>query len=185
MAGIVVGLGLRWSYSCMRLPRRPRTLTAIGGLLFAAASGPLDVACLAPPPLLLCGEIPEGGCPLGRGGTCDDAACAALYDCLEGDWTEVERCPDNAGGAGVGGGAAGAGGGTGAGGCTELVLDHTGEAHGCTPDLAHPDCPAVAAEGCRESACLTGCADFFLCKAGGWVDVAYCDEDGALVIIQP
>ena len=130
--------------------------------------------------LLLCGTIPEGGCPIGRGGSCEDVLCAALYDCLEGSWTRVETCPEtSAGGAG-----GGAGGGSGQGGsvCTPIELDHAGEVAGCKPDLQHPDCPAVAAETCAETACLSDCLDFFLCMRSGWQTVAFCDERGQLVI---
>ncbi|WP_437637959.1 hypothetical protein [Sorangium sp. So ce854] len=121
----------------------------------------------------LCGEIPEGGCPIGRGGTCDDDACRALHDCRDGAWTMVARCdrhgepaPD-----------AGAGGGPG-GDCEIVTLDRSGEASGCAPALQEPDCPAEAAETCAEAACRTGCIDFFLCTEEGWRAVAYCDEQG-------
>ena len=64
-----------------------------------------------------------------------------------------------------------------------------GKTTGCTPDLENPpDCPVEAALGCAESACLTGCSDFFLCKATStgpqWIDVAYCDCDGQLLVTQ-
>jgi len=136
--------------------------------------------------LKLCGEIPEGGCPIGRGGSCDDVFCSALYDCKEGAWTRVVSCPGNAGGAGGGGG--GSGGAAGGGGaCDPVTIDHTGEKIGCKPDLQVPDCPAVAAETCVETACLSRCADFYLCKADGaggvsWAIAAYCDADGHLVV---
>lgn len=128
--------------------------------------------------LQLCGEIPEDGCPIGRGGTCEDAYCAALYDCVEGDWTRVESCPDfeppTATNTGTGTDST----------CTPIEIDRSEETTGCTPALLEPDCPAVAAEQCGSGACLSGCADFFLCKESGWVDVAFCDEGGDLVILQ-
>jgi hypothetical protein len=139
-------------------------------------------ACQPSPELLLCGEIPEGGCPIGRGGTCDDATCVALYDCVEGRWTMTTRCDRGSGAGGSGGGAGGSGGGAG-GSCTLVTLDHTGEQGGCAPDLQSPDCPAAAAETCAETACLTGCLDFFLCTKEGWATVAYCDEDALLVLM--
>jgi hypothetical protein len=132
--------------------------------------------------LLLCGTIPEGGCPIGRGGSCEDVLCAALYDCVEGSWTSVQTCPEVAGSGGGGGsGGAGAGGGQGGEPCTVVEIDHSAEVAGCEPDLQHPDCPAVAAETCAETACLTDCLDFYLCMRDGWQTVAYCDERGQLV----
>lgn len=142
-------------------------------------------------PLVLCDQIPDGGCPLDRGGTCDDMACEVIYGCYDGVWKPVELCDGGTGGSGgagaattggagaggAGGGGAGAGG-AGGGECTPLSFDHTGEITGCIPGLQSPDCPAAVAEGCPEKACTTGCLDFFLCKADGWVSVAYCDEDG-------
>ncbi len=80
-----------------------------------------------------------------------------------------------------GGGSGGEGGGSGGeGGCAPLVFDHAGETIGCQPDLQSPDCPIAAAEQCAESACLTDCSDFYLCKEEGWVALAYCDENGNL-----
>jgi hypothetical protein len=64
-----------------------------------------------------------------------------------------------------------------------IEIDRAGETTGCAPDLQHPDCPADAAETCAASACLTGCTDFFLCTGEGWIDVAYCTEDGELVLV--
>ena len=126
----------------------------------------------------LCDIIPEGGCPLDRGGTCDDASCDAIYGCYDGVWEKVETCdtpPTGGGGSGGGGGGSG-----GEGGCAPFVFDHTGETIGCQPDLQSPDCPIAAAEQCPESACLTDCSDFYLCKEEGWVALAYCDENGEL-----
>lgn len=149
-----------------------------GGALFCAFAGIGSLgACGAPADIKLCGQIPPDGCPLGRGGTCDDPLCAALYDCVDGVWTRKEICAFG------GAGGAGGGGGFGAGGCPLIVIDHTGEADGCTPDLQSPDCPASAAEVCASSACLTDCVDFFLCTQGGWIDVAHCDPDGNLMIV--
>ncbi len=145
------------------------------------------VLCLAAvfgcdgPELKLCGEIPGDGCPIGRGGTCEDPYCAALYDCADGAWRQTEACPLNP----VTSASAGSGGGSGgAGGCDAVVIDHSAEVPGCTPDLQEPDCPAVAAETC-PSPCLTGCSDFFLCVARGWELVAFCTEDLEIVVVQP
>ncbi|HZF49462.1 MAG TPA: hypothetical protein VE093_12475 [Polyangiaceae bacterium] len=144
--------------------------------------GGLASGCGSGSELKLCGQIPADGCPIGRGGTCEDATCAALYDCIEGAWTPVETC-SGFGGAGGGGGAGGIGGVGGAGGCTPVMFDRSEETTGCEPDLQNPDCPAVAAETCAEMACFTDCLEFFLCTKDGWRDVAYCDPDGVLVVL--
>jgi hypothetical protein len=132
------------------------------------------------PDLKFCGEIPSGGCPIGRGGTCDDDLCAALYDCVEGKWTRSVTCSGHGDAGSPDGGDAGGDGGP----CTLVTFDHSGETTDCMPDLQEPDCPASVAEGCVERACTTGCADFFLCLAGSWQDVAYCDESSSLVVTQ-
>lgn len=69
--------------------------------------------------------------------------------------------------------------------CTPVELDHEGESIGCSPDLQHPDCPAAAAETCAETACLSDCADFFMCIERDdkqWTVVAHCDERGQLIV---
>lgn len=151
-------------------------------LLFAAAA--LAAGCNDFVPPVLCGQIPEGGCPLDRGGTCDDLACEAIYGCYDARWEVEEVCDHGSGGGGSA--ATGGGGSGGSGGCTPIQLDHTNEAVACEPDLQLPDCPAAAAEQCSESACLTDCTDFFMClKEGnskGWKAVAYCDETGSLIV---
>jgi hypothetical protein len=139
-------------------------------------------ACAGDGRPLLCGQIPEGGCPIGRGGTCADLVCAGLYDCVEGAWTLVTPCEQGGAGGAGGGHGGGDGGDGGDGGCTPVSIDHTGEAAGCAPDLQHPDCPASAAETCEQTACLSGCFDFFLCTDEGWVEVAYCTEEGQIVL---
>ena len=146
---------------------------------FVLAFGLVVAGCGASSGVQTCGAIPDGGCPLGRGGTCDDASCAALYDCVDGDWTAVEVCDPGDGATTSSSVASGAGGG---GGCEPPVLDRTGEVEGCTPDLLEPDCPAAAAEVCDP--CSTGCADFFLCTADGWIDVAACDASGELQVLR-
>lgn len=151
------------------------SLAAAGALLLVTTFG-----CDLERPLL-CGQIPEAGCPIGRGGTCEDATCLALYDCVDGDWIEVESCDVASGGAGAGGEG---GVNTSAGGCDIATFDHAREAEGCEPDLQPPDCPVEAAEVCEP--CATGCVDFYLCLEGDeaplWTTVAYCDDDGALVV---
>ena len=143
-------------------------------LACACALGPWGCGSLPEP--LLCGEIPGGGCPSGRGGSCDDAACARLYDCVDGAWTEVARC-DHASSRGPVGGV-----GEPDAACAPLQIDHAGVSAGCTPALLLPDCPVEAAETCPGTACATGCVDFFLCTRDGWTNVAYCTEQGQLVV---
>ncbi len=147
-------------------------------------------------PLKLCGEIPANGCPLGRGGTCDESICAGLYDCVEGKWTLAVDCSADGGKGGDAGGDGGVhpvdGGAEADAACTPVMLSHAGEAIGCQPDLEAPDCPvAVTDSACAETVCLSGCTDFYLCiqdpmQANGksWSAVAYCDDQGQLVVGQ-
>jgi hypothetical protein len=146
----------------------------------ALASAVVCAGCSSLPPPLLCGEIPDRGCPIGRGGSCDDAACSALYDCVEGAWTAVVRCdqaPSAAADAGAGAGGSDVA-------CAPVAVEHAGEATGCLPGLQHPDCPVEAAEVCEETACATGCLDFFLCTNDGWTGVAYCTEQGQIIVTR-
>jgi hypothetical protein len=134
-------------------------------------------------PVEPCGRIPDLGCPIGRGGSCEDAACAALYDCVDGAWSQVEECEafhGEAGGGGAGGTNFGVGGGGGA--CAGVTIDRSEERDGCTPDLQLPDCHVAAAQTCEP--CLTGCEDFFLCTGEGWVAAAFCDLDGEVVVFR-
>jgi hypothetical protein len=149
-------------------------LAALAGL----AAGP-GCSSLGPPKL--CGEIPEGGCPAGRGGSCTDRACAGLYDCVDGKWIELERCPPRSGDGGMDAGRGDAGS---DGSCEPVVIDHQGEVTGCAPNLQNPDCPAALAEACSPAPCQTDCTDFFLCTKDGWTEVAYCDEQGQVVVSQ-
>jgi hypothetical protein len=159
---------------------------ALGALAFTAlpASG-----CDDGNTLLLCGEIPGGGCPQGRGGSCDDAVCAGLYDCVEGKWTLTVDCSADGGTSSTSSTGAGADAAADAA-CTPVAISHEGELIGCKGALQEPDCPAaVIDDACAESVCLTGCTDFFLCvydmdqaNKRSWSAVAYCDEDGQLVV---
>jgi hypothetical protein len=123
-----------------------------------------------------------------RGGTCDDPCCAALYSCETSGWQLVETCRSNGAGcnggaSGVGGAGGGAGEAEGGGGCSPAAIDHTGEHSNCNPDLVEaPDCPVEAAESCHP--CMTGCSDFFLCMSDGWELVAFCTEEGEIVVVQ-
>jgi hypothetical protein len=157
--------------------------------LSAALLLALPAACAQDPaPLPRCGQIPGEGCPIGRGGTCDDRTCTALYDCQMTTWVLVQTCTGNGvGGGGGGGGSLAAGGG---GSCPMPKYDLEGqlpsERCDATQQLMSPDCPIEAGETCAQSVCLTGCTDFFICKnVSGeltWIEVAYCDCNGDLVI---
>lgn len=130
----------------------------------------LLIACGSYPEAIPCGQIPPDGCPLSRGGTCDDATCAAIYGCVDGVWHHVETCSNMPQDAGTGPDA-----------CTIVTIDRTGETTGCKPDLQNPDCPVAAAEQCASTVCQSECIDFFLCTKDGWSVVAYCNEDGEFV----
>jgi hypothetical protein len=154
------------------------------------------VACQGLPPIQPCGEIPGEGCPAASGGTCADLTCSALYDCEEGSWVLLQTCPVPEGGAGGGGTGGAGGGGTGAdaGPCVPVTLDAGPLGADCMPDLAFPDCDFDAIT-CADTACFTGCSDFFICSGstqlcmGGappcWVDVAYCDDYGQFHLTGP
>jgi hypothetical protein len=164
---------LSWSYKLLALV----VAAGVPGLALAACQPSLPAVGE------LCSEIPAGGCPTGRGGSCEDKTCRALYTCLNATWHLHETCPKNSGSGGSGGGGpdrdGGPDSGEGGGPCTPFKFDDKGQAENCGPSLENPpDCPSQAAEGCLESACITGCTDFFLCTKQGWVDVGYCDDDG-------
>lgn len=130
-----------------------------------------------------CGVLPDiTGCPVGRGGTCEDPSCSSLYDCVQGSWVLAEACEPTHGAGGAGGSGSASTGGEGGVMCNGVTIDRTGEAVGCSPPLQEPDCPAGAAELCRP--CSTVCVDFFLCTEDGWEAVAFCDGEGN-VIVQP
>jgi hypothetical protein len=101
-------------------------------------------------------------------------------------WQKTTTCDGNttSSGTGASSGSGGSGGSSasgGSGGCATVKLDHSGETTGCMPDLQIPDCPAAAAETCSQTACNSGCTDFFVCTAQGWKDVGYCDAKGNVV----
>lgn len=159
----------------MAIRRRDRGTAA---LVFGIAFG-LAAACGSGDPLDPCGTIPAGGCPIGRGGTCSDETCTGVYDCVGGVWRSTERCPGGSSNdAGLGGEDASTGRDAG---CGAVSIDHTGETIGCKPDLQVPDCPTAVIGACAAEACSTGCTDFFLCVAGGWSAVAYCDDSGQVL----
>lgn len=162
------GTKARWSLTDARGPLAVFAVLA-SGLLFGA------VACETLPPRLDCGALPDASaCPTSRGGTCDDAACSALYRCTESGWAFVQRC--EVGGFG-GAGAGGAGGAAGAPLCEQVTRD------AACPALQPPDCDEAAARACPTQACLGQCDVFLTCTSSGWSEeiAGYCDE-GELIL---
>jgi hypothetical protein len=170
---------------------RTAKLCGVGAAILATVVGASlsGASCQGLPEGTSCDEIPSGGCPTDRGGSCDDPTCAAVYNCNNGAWSLFEECPASEGGVGGGYVVSPDGGGVLPlcssepidGGCPMVTLDLSGQTTDCTPDLMFPDCPAVAAQGCAACACLTGCEDFYLCTEPGWVSVAYCDDEENLI----
>ena len=132
--------------------------------------------------------IPSGGCPVGRGGTCDDVECDALYDCTSGKWVETKHCSHPDGGAGDAGSDGGREGGavlgdSGSDACTPIHVGMSGATQDCV-DLQTPDCPISVAENlCAEQVCSSiDCLDFYICKEGNLEHVASCTDDGTFVL---
>src|SRR5829696_4686587 len=69
----------------------------IGALVFAATLAlalALAAACDDGPVPMPCSNIPAGGCPLGRGVSCSDPACEAVYACRPNNvWELAQECP--------------------------------------------------------------------------------------------
>ncbi len=170
-----------WQEHCRRPSRFPRWVTRLLGMgLGMTVVGAAALHGCTSRSIAACGVLPDAdACPAGRGGTCDDETCSALYDCVAGEWVLTMEC-----GAGGDGGDASSGQGAGGqGGCNGVDIDRTGASSGsCSPPLQEPDCPAAVAELCRP--CETLCVDFFLCQDDGWQAVAFCDAEGN-VIVQP
>lgn len=141
----------------------------------------LAVACQDMPKIIPCDTIPEGGCNATRGGTCEDPVCEALYRCIDGSWTQTATCEPSAD-AGVTHDASAEDAQLDAALCSDgPVFDG---AVGCRPALQLPDCSLEVALGCAESACSTGCEDFFGCTDEGWELYAYCDTQAGLIWIE-
>lgn len=124
-----------------------------------------------------CGVIPDGGCPKGRGGSCEDPTCQAIYRCENDVWQWVEDCPSKA--ASDGGIESDA---------SDAEPLSCGDAQlsiesgtGCRPSLIVPECPIDAIKGCPALACTMGCDDFYQCTTDGWEHAAYCDPEEGLV----
>lgn len=124
-----------------------------------------------------CGEIPTGGCPVGRGDPCLDGTCRAAHRCeTDGVWHLVKTCdgyvePDASS--------------TDAADAATVVdapfVDAPPGAFGgpgC-PLLEAPDCPLGTALACSSGCC--GCEDLFVCRANAWDFVGTCDVDAGVV----
>lgn len=152
---------------------RSRALFAALALsMGAAAAG----ACGSVDPILLCGEIPLGGCPIGRRGSCSDDTCAGLYDCVGGHWTLSRACAARDGGPDDGA----ADGADLDAPCTPVSIDAASTSAQCA-DLEVPDCQIKGFQTCAENACKTECTYFYICQPAGWLAVAHCDAQGHLV----
>jgi hypothetical protein len=134
-------------------------------------------ACQGLPEPTVCGLIPANGCPMARGGSCADRACAAIYRCEESGWQLVQTCSPHADAGAALEAADGRS-------CSDVTVSFEAST-GCAPPLAHADCPLEVALGCPETACVSGCADFFVCRADGWQLAAWCDDvTGALLWVD-
>lgn len=140
----------------------------------------LLAACPTLPEQPSCGVIPPGGCPEGRGGSCTDVSCEIIYACVSGRWVSAQVCAHPDAGSSAGGGGGGPPGDAGP--CTPVKVTVQPQGTSCTPDLQQPDCPIEAAGACEQTACLSGCIDFYVCGANhGWTVAAYCDDNGTFI----
>ena len=142
-------------------------------LLLAPLTALFFAGCPTLPPFVPCGEIPANGCPIDEGGSCDDPSCSGVFACENGVLVSQQVCPTPDGGFPDGGPS------NDGGPCTPLSVGAMNAGVGCMPDLEAPDCPIEAAGSCVETACLSGCLDFYVCGADQlWIDVAFCDDEG-------
>ncbi|HWL86153.1 MAG TPA: hypothetical protein VNO21_10145 [Polyangiaceae bacterium] len=151
---------------------------ALGFLFVLGASAAAMDACDDNPQIASCGEIPAGGCPR-RGDTCGDRTCASVYACgNDGQWSFVQTCPAQEGGASPDASADGASD------AQPLrdasIFDVPGAAGGpgC-PDLQPSDCPLARLEYCPENQCCD-CEALFYCGSGGWQPWGDCLDGGTL-----
>jgi hypothetical protein len=138
-------------------------LVAVLGLQVAATS-----ACGPDDAIVACKDIPDGGCPLASGVSCEDPSCKVAYACTAGGtWVVDHACP-----------------------ATDamiaepvppIVLDSSFDAPkgdlNCVT-LEMPDCPASLAEQCGVGCC--GCENLFVCNQGTWTPYGSCDGDGGI-----
>lgn len=128
-----------------------------------------------------CSNIPEGGCPLADGLSCDDPICEAVYLCRQNNvWELQKQCPARApsDAATVTDAAAGDADASDAEGIRDASIDAPPGAFGgpgCQ-DLQLGDCALGVALSCASSCC--GCEDLFVCTSGAWSYWGYCGANG-------
>ena len=144
-------------------------LVALGAAAASLAGGCSDVS-----PPIACRDIPDGGCPIQGGVSCQDPSCAALYSCnnVDGGWTFVKTCPPSDGNV------------------QDTNIPPPNDAGydidappgafggpGCI-DLQPPDCPLGTALSCSSGCC--GCEDLYVCDDGGWDPWGTCSADAGV-----
>jgi len=121
-----------------------------------------------------CSNIPQGGCPIARGVSCQDPTCERVYACREGNvWELVAPCPArDATPSGKDAGAPDTGGGF------DASIDAPPGAFGgpgCA-GLQPPDCSLGLALACGSGCCE--CEDLFVCENGAWLLWGRCGPGG-------
>ena len=150
--------------------RSALVIVGSAALLVVSASSCQDQTVVPQP----CTNIPEGGCPIARGVSCDDPMCEAVYACREGNvWELMKRCPVREAGAGTDAATPKD---------AEALLDASIDAPpgafggpGCA-SLVAPDCSLGLALSCGATCC--GCEDLFVCEDGGWTFWGTCGDAG-------
>jgi hypothetical protein len=145
--------------------------------LLLAFAAPSAMSCAdEPAPEPPCADIPRGGCPLGRGASCDDPTCLAVYACRAGNVWELDHaCPlRDAADARADAGDASADAPLEATPTLDAGPDAPAGASGgpgCGA-LQAPDCSLGFALACPAGCC--GCEDLFVCEGGGWTYWSTC-----------
>jgi len=124
-----------------------------------------------------CSDIPDGGCPIADGLSCDDPACAAVYLCRAGNVWELDKtCPPHPPSDAAIVTSLDAAADTGA--ISDASIDAPPGAYagpGCV-DLELGDCPLGVALACTSACC--GCDDLYVCNASNWIFWGYCGPNG-------
>jgi len=124
-----------------------------------------------------CTDIPQGGCPLARGVSCQDLTCQAVYLCRPNNvWELHEYCPARDGEApreaSVPEEAAPPPP------SFDASIDAPPGAYGgpgCQP-LQSPECSLGLGLSCGAGCC--GCEDLYICENGGWSLWGVCGDGG-------
>jgi hypothetical protein len=143
----------------------------------------LAAACKDTPPPAECGGLDPPACPEDNGAdVCSDPTCASVYQCDNGNWTFLEKCPDYNPEAGVHPYEAGPDSSP----DFDVDIDAPAGANGgpgCV-DLENPDCSLGEGIACVDSPGCCDCQDLYVCDDGGWVPWGEC-TDGGLVQTKP